>query len=90
MTIVFGVGYGFAQSKSTRRSLKACYFSSFAGLFVSLTALLRAESNLPAGGGEDSDNPLTYYHRLCFMISEYATFFSGVVAIAYPRLTKFD
>ena len=80
---VAGLGYGFAQPMSTRLGLKAFYAASVGALASSLTALTMAEAN---AGGEDLDNPATYWARLFFMVSEYATFLSGVVAVGYPRV----
>ena len=81
---VVGLGFGFAQPESTRSSMKGFYFTSAITLVASMASLLATEKP----GCEDLHDPKTYWIRVVFMLSDYATFLSGGVAIAYPRLTS--
>lgn len=79
---VVALGYGFSQSSSTRWYLKLFYYLSCLGLGVSLHQLG------PNGREDDDSSPETLPLRLAFMISEYCTFLSGSIAIAFPKVMK--
>ena len=78
LSCVLGLGYGFAQPRSTHAALKAHYLASALALALAL-GVCNASS---AGGGEDAGGP--YWSRVLFMASEYSVFLAGAVAIGRP------
>ena len=78
LSCVLGLGYGFAQPRSTHAALKRAYCASALALALAL-GVCNASS---AGGGEDAGGP--YWSRVLFMASEYSVFLAGAVAIGRP------
>jgi hypothetical protein len=60
--------------------LKALYYSSVVVLMGSLYSMGFA--------AEDDDSPKTLPQRVAFMVSEYACFLSGCIALAFPRVGR--